>query len=138
MKKRIVGGLVTGTIVFGAVTGLAASLSVGTDQLGSGSQDVSSCDSDGVHTAYNYNQNAGIASVVVSGIQDGGLVGAGACDGETVFVELLGSNGAVLTNAVGSVDVTADVDLLSDQVTVPMDAATPAAQVTGVRVTITG
>lgn len=144
MKKRLAVGLVTATAVFGAVTGLAASLNVSTDQLGSGDTGVSSCDSNGVNTAYTYNANGTITHVTVEGIEDGGaLLGQGACDGETVFVELMSDANTVIASATGNAvndgDVVA-VDALNSDDAVTVEIATPpsAAAVDHVRVTITG
>ena len=139
MKRRIITALLVGTSVFGAVIGLAASLTVGSDQLGSGSATVSSCDTDGVTTSYTYNAAGGISAVVVDGIQDGsGTAGSGSCDSETVYVELLNSSSAVITGATGSTTVTGDVNSTDDTATVTLSSAAPAADVTQARVTITG
>ena len=138
MKKRLLTALLAATGVFGAVIGLAASLGVTSDQLGSGSQTVSSCDSDGVTTSYTYNNNGGISAVVVEGIQDGGATaGLGACDGETVYVELLDGSG-VIAGATGSTVHTGDALTVDDTVTVDMGTDPSAAAVTSARVTITG
>ena len=139
MKRRIITALLVGTSVFGAVIGLAASLTVGSDQLGSGSATVSSCDTDGVTTSYTYNAAGGISAVVVDGIQDGSVTaGSGSCDSETVYVELLNSSSAVITGATGSTTVTGDVNSTDDTATVTLSSAAPAADVTQARVTITG
>ena len=139
MKKRIITALLVGTSVFGAVVGLAASLTVGSDQLGSGSAAVSSCDTDGVTTSYTYNANGGVSAVVVEGIQDGSLTaGSGSCDSETVYVELLNSSSAVITGATGSTTITGDTDIADGTATVTLSSAAPAADVTSARVTITG
>lgn len=140
MRKRIIIGLLTGTLVFGAVVGLAASIgSVTSGQLGSGSVAVTSCDS-AVNTAYVYNNNGGVSAVTVSGIADGSATpGSGTCDAETVYVELLDSSSAVLTGATGSTGVGAgDINITDDTVTVTMGTAGAAASVSNVRVTITG
>lgn len=140
MKKRLITALLVATGVFGAVIGLAASLTVNADQLGSGTDAVSSCDSDGVTTSYTYNANGGITAVVVEGIQDGGLLaGGGSCDNETVYVEVLDASNAVLANGTGSTGVGAgDLNTTDDTVTVNLAGAVPAASVENARVTITG
>ena len=139
MKKRIITALLVGTSVFGAVIGLAASLTVGSDQLGSGSAAVSSCDTDGVTTSFTYNALGGVSAVVVDGIQDGSLIaGSGSCDSETVFVELLDNTSTVITGATGSTTVAGDVDITDNTATVTLSSAAPAADVTSARVTITG
>jgi len=139
LKKRIITALLVGTSVFGAVIGLAASLTVGSDQLGSGSAAVSSCDTDGVTTSFTYNALGGVSAVVVDGIQDGSLIaGSGSCDSETVFVELLDNTSTVITGATGSTTVAGDVDITDNTATVTLSSAAPAADVTSARVTITG
>ena len=140
MKKRLITALLVATGVFGAVVGLAASLGVTSDQLGSGSATVSSCDTDGVTTSYTYNAAGGVSAVVVDGIQDGGLLaGDGACDGETVYVELLDTNGDIIGTATGSAVNTGDaVDATDDVVVVSLGGSAPAADVEEARVTITG
>jgi hypothetical protein len=139
LKKRIITALLVGTSVFGAVIGLAASLTVGSDQLGSGSAAVSSCDSDGVTTSYTYNALGGVSAVVVEGIADTSLLaGSGLCDGETVYVELLNSGSTVITGATGSTTVTGDLNITDDTATVTLSSPAPAADVTSARVTITG
>ena len=139
MKKRLITALLVATGVFGAVVGLAASLTVNTDQLGSGTAAVSSCDTDGVTTSYTYNAAGGVSAVVVDGIQDGGAtVGAGACDGETVYVELLDGSSALITGATGSTAVPGDLLTVDDSVTVNMGTPADAASVSTARVTITG
>jgi hypothetical protein len=137
VKKRLLTALLVATGVFGAVVGLAASLDVTTDQLGSGTEVVSSCDTI-VNTAYTYDQDGGISAVTVEDIVDGSLVqGSGPCDGETVFVELLDGTAAVIGtgDAVSAGDA---LDIADDDVLVTLDAAAPAEDVAEVRVTITG
>jgi hypothetical protein len=139
MKKRLITALLVATGVFGAVIGLAASLGVTSDQLGSGSATVSSCDTT-VNTSFGYDGDGGIDEVTVEGIQDGSaLLNSGACDGETVYVELLDTNGAIIGTATGSAVNTGDaVDSANDSVTVTLGGAAPAASVEEARVTITG
>ena len=140
MKKRLLTAFLAATGVFGAVVGLAASLTVNSDQLGSGTGTVTSCDTDGVTTSYTYNALGGVSAVVVEGIQDGSLVaGSGACDNETVYVELLDGSAAVIAGATGSQGVgLGDVDITDDTVTVTLASPAPAATVAEARVTITG
>jgi YD repeat-containing protein len=140
MKKRLITALLVATGVFGAVIGLAASLTVNADQLGSGTGAVSSCDTDGVTTSYTYNANGGITAVVVEGIQDGGLLaGQGSCDNETVYVEVLDASSAVLANGTGSTGVgVGDLNTTDDTVTVNLAGAVSAVSVENARVTITG
>ncbi len=137
MKKRIFAGLVTATLVFGAVVGLAASLTVNGGSLGSGTDDVSSCDSDGVTTGFTYDEAGGVTAVVVSGIADSNATaGSGACDGRTVYVELLNASSVLLANAKGSSTITGDTNTTDDTVTITLGATAAAASVANARVTI--
>lgn len=136
--RRIAAILLVVTVVTSATTGLAASLDVTSDQLGSGIAPVTTCDTDGVVATYNTSLGL-VVAVVVSGIADGSAtVGAGACDGETVHVEAIDENGDVLTGAVGSATNLGDLDALDNVRTVPLTVPPLAAVVRGVRITITG
>jgi hypothetical protein len=86
MSKRIILGLIAGTAVFGGVFGLAASLGITSNQISADEVAVSSCDTDGVHTAYTYDPQAGQNTHVVSDIDD-------ACIGDKVTVRLFGADG---------------------------------------------
>jgi hypothetical protein len=126
------------TVIAGAVTGFAASLNVASDQLGSGIAPVTSCDTDGVTATYDINLGL-VVAVVVNGIADGSTtIGSGACDGEIVHVELLGSGGSAIVGATGSTTNTGDINSLDNTVVVALATPTSAALVTGVRITITG
>lgn len=137
MKKRLITALLAATAVFGAVIGLAASLTVDSNDLGSGTDlSISSCDAN-VTTAYNYDGTGGVTIVTVGAITDGSLVpGSGPCDGQAVYVELLDSSGVVLAS--GDDVVGSDADITDESVPVTLDAAAPAASVAQARVTITG
>lgn len=50
--KRIIAALATGAVVFAGVYGLAASIGVGTDTLGSGSTSVAACQAGPLTTSY--------------------------------------------------------------------------------------
>jgi len=96
MSKRIILGLIAGTAVFGSVFGLAASLTVGSEKLSASEIAVTSCDADGVHTAYTYDPVTGLVTdVVVSDIDD-------ACVGFDVVARVHGSGG-YLTHGEGTV-----------------------------------
>lgn len=93
MKKRISIGLIVGTAVFAAVFGMAAALDVSTDTLGAGTDDVVSCDTDGINVAYTPVWGTGqyeVETITVSGIN------ATACAGHDLSVTVLDSSGAVV------------------------------------------
>lgn len=136
--RRMVAIFLLVTVVGGATTGLAASLNVTSDQLGSGPAPVTTCDTDGV-TATDDKALGLLVAVVVAGIADGSTTpGAGACDGDIVRVEALNADGNVITGAVGSNTVTGDVDALDGVVTVVLTVPPLAEAVRGVRIRITG
>lgn len=87
MSKRIILGVLAGTAVFGAIFGLAAALDVNSEDLSAGHVAVSSCDGDGVHTAYTHVPATGlVTTVTVSDIAD-------ACVGDQVTVRIHQSDG---------------------------------------------
>jgi len=136
--KRIATIVLAVTVATGAATGFAASLNVSSDQLGSGLAPVSSCDTDGVNASYTIVLGL-VVAVVVTGIADGSTsLGAGACDGETVYVEALSSGGAVITGATGAASNNGDINVTDDTVSVPLTVPPSAANVANVRITITG
>lgn len=89
--RRVMVGLVAATAAFAAVHAAAASLTVTSDLLGAGSAGVSSCDADGVSTAYTtgFDATAGytVTQVTVTGIASG-------CGGLAVRVTLANSANA--------------------------------------------
>jgi hypothetical protein len=131
MKKRILAGVVTGSLVFGAVSGMAASMDVTAGKLGSGSGTVTSCDTNGVTSDYTFTSGTStVSAVVVNGIADA------ACDGATVLVQALSSGGTVLTGGYGSATNTADGDTSDNSVSVSLNTGQPAADIASVRVTL--
>ena len=136
--RRFAAVVLMRTVIAGAVTGFAASLPVTSAQLGSGSAPVTTCDTDGVTATYSLGLGL-VTAVVVSGIADGSnTLGAGACDGERVYVEALDGSGDVIAGAIGSVVHGGDVDTLDDVATVPLAVPPLASAVAGVRITIAG
>jgi hypothetical protein len=126
------------TVIAGAVTGFAASLNVTSAQLGSGIAPVTTCDTDGVRATYSIGLGL-VTAVVVTGIADGSsVVGAGACDGERVYVEALNSSGNPIVGAAGSSVNGGDVDTPDNVKTVPLGVPPLASAVAGVRITISG
>ena len=124
MKKILLAALfatVAGALVFGA----AASLTVNSNDLGSGGDDVTACDSLGVTVSYGVNSgdNSRIDTVTVGDIDEV------ACDGEIVYVTLTDAGDAVL-------DTGSSAAVAGTSVDVTVDVA--AADVHGVDVTITG
>ena len=123
MKGRIIAGIISGTMVAGSVFGLAASLTVTSQEMGSGTATVASCDSDGVNAEYSYNGSGQINTVTLTGV-------SGDCTGATARVTLAGAN---LTETASSIDPGE-----TSTVAVTFDPIADPAAVTGVTVTLTG
>jgi hypothetical protein len=93
MSKRTIVALLTGLAVFSGVYGMAAGLGgVTSSKVSADNIGVTSCDSDGVSTAYTSGWDATdkryeVSTVTVSGVND-------ACDGLSVFVTLTDASGA--------------------------------------------
>lgn len=122
--KRLMLAIVAGLTVFGLVFGAAASLSVGTDQLASGSSlAVSGCD-DAVSVSFGLAAGdiSNVAEITIDGID------ATACGGETIHVEVLGGTSPV--TATGIVGATSE--------TLPLSGTVPADSLSQVNITITG
>lgn len=131
MRKRILIALAVGTAVFTGAYAMAASLSVSSTRLGAGGVVVPSCDTDGVATTYTVQYNATapagykINTAEISGV-------AGACNGGSMQVTLTGASDVSLAEKtqVISTSGTYSISFASSNI--------PAANVTGVHVTIVG
>lgn len=139
MKKRIAAGMLAAGVVFGAVYGLAASLTVTTKTLASGTGTITACDGDGVTVDYAYDGASGkITHVLVQGIQDGSAnVGSGACDGKTIYADVLGSGDSLL-ETVTAASHTGDTNIDDDSETMDLATDRAPADVAKVRITIKG
>ena len=95
-KKRVLAGLLAGTLAFSVVVGMAASLG-GITSSGLGADDavVAACDTNGVTTTYTTSYStSGTAGYHVGNVVVGGI--ADTCDGDNLSVSLTGSAGASL------------------------------------------
>lgn len=138
MKNRTLAAVITATVIFGAVSGLAAGVDVTSAQLGSGNVPVSTCDSNGVTTQYTISLGL-VTAVVVGAIEDGSAtVGSGACDGSVIYVEVLNSGGSVITGGTGNATHTGDTNTTADSRSVSLATPVLAALVANVRITIIG
>lgn len=110
--------------------GLAASLVVTSDQLGTGPARVTTCDVDGV-TVQHVTTLMLITAVRIGGITDGSsTLGQGACDGRHVHVRLLGHGGQPIVGATGTAHIAGDTNAIDDTVTVVL-LTPPAASLVG-------
>jgi hypothetical protein len=131
VSRRTIAGIVAGLTVFGAVFASAASLGgITSGNVGADNAAVTSCDTDGVTTAYTTawdgtDDRYEVTSVTVSGI-------ANACDGKTLSVSLTD----VSSNQIGSGTVTVPTDALAFTASVTLSPAASAELTTGVHAAI--
>jgi hypothetical protein len=129
--KRLVLAAVTAVVVFGGVYGLAASLNVSTQTLGSGNSVVAACQSGTLTVSYATSYDSTIPGhevgiVTVSGLQAG-------CYSKSFKVTLTNASNASLGEVPGTTPgsgTSFTADLSASNI--------PAANVTGVHVTISG
>lgn len=95
LNRRLGIALMVGAITFSIVYGVAASLSVSGNTLGSGTSTVTSCDSNGVATSYATAYDSTAAGYEVTTVSVTGLATPG-CDGKSMKVTLVGAADASL------------------------------------------
>ncbi len=131
MKSRIISSVIAGTLVFGGVFAIAATLGgITSTKVGADNVAVASCDTDGVSTAYTTAWDATdkryeVSNVTVSNINN-------ACDGQTIKVTLADSAGVSL----GEGTATIPSDVLATSVTVATSPNTSAKLTEAVHVLI--
>ena len=84
-----------GAITFSIVYGVAASLSVSGNTLGSGTSTVTSCDTNGISTSYASAYDSAVAGYEVTTVSITGVATPG-CDGKSMKVTLVGAADASL------------------------------------------
>lgn len=95
INRRLGIALMVGAITFSIVYGVAASLGVSGNTLGSGTSTVTSCDTNGVATSYATAYDSAVAGYEVTTVSITGLATPG-CDGKSMKVTLVGSGDASL------------------------------------------
>jgi hypothetical protein len=135
--KRTVLAIVIGTVVFGTVYGLAASLGVNSQTLGAGNSSVAACQSGSLTATYAVVYDATIPGYKVGAVTVTGLdtTSSTNCGSKAFKVTLTGpgASSASLAQVTGTTPgsgITFTADFTS--------TATPAANVTGVHLVITG
>ncbi len=128
MKKRFLIAGIAAAAVFATVLGVAASLGVTSENLGAGSDDVASCDPNGVTTSYtvawdNSDKQFEVTQVTVSGI-------ASECADHNVQIALLSGSSTLATAGPQTVGSS------GGSVNFSISPGVPAAQVTDIHVTI--
>ena len=134
--KRLLVAILVGTVVFGAVYGFAASLSVGSSSLGSGTSAVAACQSGTLTASYAVTYDPSIPAYKVGIVTVSGLdTSSGHCGSKSYKVTLTGRGAAnaslaETTGTTPSSGTTFSPDFTSSNVN--------AASVTGIHVVISG
>jgi hypothetical protein len=95
LNRRFGIALIVGAVTFSMIYGVAASLGVSGNTLGSGTGSVTSCDSNGVSTSYATSYDATVAGYEVTTVSVTGIATPG-CDGKSLKVTLVGTSDASL------------------------------------------
>ena len=131
MSRRTIAAVVAGFTVFGAVFASAASLGgITSGNVSADNTSVTSCDTDGVTTAYTTSWDGTddryeVTSVTVSGI-------ANTCDGRTLSLSLTDAS----NNQIGTGSVAIPSDVLVTSVSVSLSTAASAKDTVGVHASI--
>ena len=130
--KRALVGVGIASAVFAGVYGLAASLSVNSDSLGSGNSAVAACQAGTVSVSYTSTYASGVPGYQATNVNLGNLdTTAGACGSKAVKVTLSGTGNSSIGEYTGTVP--------SSGTTMSLTASGIAASsVTGVSVVIAG
>jgi hypothetical protein len=134
--KRLLVAVLMGTVVFGAVYGFAASLSVGSSSLGAGTSAVAACQSGTLTASYAVTYDPSIPAYKVGIVTVSGLdTSSGHCGSKSYKVTLTGpgASNASLAETTGttpSSGTTFSPDFTTSNVN--------AASVTGIHVVISG
>lgn len=126
--RRLATATLAGLTVFGLVNGLAASMTVTGDQLGSDANVVTAaCDSDGMTMAFAVSQGAthSVTAVTFTGVDP-------SCHNQTYFIDLLDAGGTSIAEGTGSVNLGGGTSFTASV------SGAAAASVVGANVTITG
>ena len=126
--RRLATATLAGLTVFGLVNGLAASMTVTGDQLGSAADVVTAaCDGDGMTMSLGVTQGAthSVTQVTFSGVDP-------SCHGQTYFIDLLDIGGASIAEGTGPVNLGGGTSFTASV------SGAAAASVEGAVVTITG
>lgn len=103
-KKKLIFGLAVGAAAFAGVFAMAASLTVGSNSLGAGTADVTSCDTDGVDHSYTTAFATAIPGYRVNAVEITGI--AAACNGYDIKATVLDGSDASLGEVTGTVSGT--------------------------------
>ena len=128
--KRALGAIVAGLLMFGAVYGLAASLNLTSDSLGSGTATVAACQSAALNATYTSTYSATAPGYTVGTVTITGL--ASTCYSKPYKITLSGAASASLGEATGTTPAT------GTSFAATFSPAVAATSVTGISVVISG
>jgi len=128
--KRILAAAMAGLFTFGGVYGLAASLNVATDGLGSGDAVVAACQAGALTATYTSTYSASAPGYTVATVTVTGLTAS--CYGKAYKITLTGAAAASLGEATGTTPSS------GSSFAATFSPAVSAASITGVSVTISG
>jgi hypothetical protein len=128
--KRIITAIIAGVMTFSVVYGLAASLNLTTDSLGSATTTVASCQAAALNAAYTSTYSAAAPGYTVGTVTITGL--AATCYSKAYKVTLSGAASASLGEATGTTPSSGTSFAVTFAPTVS------AASITGVNVVISG
>jgi hypothetical protein len=128
--KRVFGAIVAGLLMFGGVYGLAASLNLTSDSLGSGTATVAACQAAALNATYTSTYSATAPGYTVGTVTITGL--ASTCYSKPYKVTLSGTAGASLGEATGTTPAS------GTSFAATFSPAVGAASVIGISVVISG
>jgi hypothetical protein len=94
-NRRLGVALMVGAVTFSIIYGVAASLGVSGNTLGAGTSSVTSCDPNGVSTAYASTYASTLGGYKVTNVTISGIATPG-CDGKSMKVTLVGASDTAL------------------------------------------
>lgn len=130
--RKLLSSLLFATVAGALVVGAAATLTVSSSNLGSGSTAVGSCDTDGINVAYTFIENE---PQLVSGVSIEGIDAN--CDGQSITVVVSDIESAILAEATGTLSAEGVQDFALTFPDADADSIL-AADIAEVAVTITG
>ena len=128
--KRILTAIIGGAITFSVVYGLAASLNLTTDSLGSGTTTVASCQATALNATYTSTYSATAPGYTVGTVTITGL--AATCYSKAYKVTLSGAASATLGEVTGTTPGSGTT------IVATFGTAVSAAAITGINVVISG
>jgi hypothetical protein len=128
--KRVLIAVLAGTMTFGAVYGLAASLNLTTESLGAVNNTVAACQAGALNATYTSSYSTTVPGYAVGTVTVTGL--ASTCYSKAYKITLSGSGNASLSEATGTTPASGTTFAAT------FSPAVNAASITGIAVVISG